>query len=63
MDSGEEKCVRLWDLTTGKQLLAWDGHPDGVHSLEFSSDGKTLLSAGDKGVLRWKMPRAKRNGH
>jgi WD40 repeat protein len=62
MDSGEEKCIRLWDLSTGKEVGAWGGHPDGTHSLAFSPDGKTLASGGDKDVLIWRTAAAKRRG-
>jgi WD40 repeat protein len=55
MDHGEQKCLRLWDVASGKELFALDGHPDGIYSLAFSPDGKQLASAGHKGVVIWKV--------
>ena len=59
MDTGEEQCLRLWDVATGKEVCGWGGHPVCVHSLAFSPDGKILASGGDKGVLTWRMPSAR----
>jgi WD40 repeat protein len=45
---------RLWDVATGKELLAFSGHHAGVDVLAYSADGKTLYSAGrEKQVLHW----------
>jgi WD40 repeat protein len=59
MDSGEEQCIRFWDVATGRALRTWRGHPDGVSSVAFSPDGKTLVSGGAKGVLVWRVPATK----
>jgi WD40 repeat protein/tetratricopeptide (TPR) repeat protein len=48
-DSGD---VLLWDLSTQRLLSLPLAHP-GVSRLSFSSDGKTLISAGDQGTLKW----------
>jgi WD40 repeat protein len=62
MDNGEERCIRLWDVRKGKAIRAWGGHSDGVTSVAFAPDGKTLVSGGDQGVLVWKNPAAKPSG-
>jgi RNA polymerase sigma factor (sigma-70 family) len=52
--SGEkDKTIRLWEAATGKlkQMLA--GHADDVHTLLFSPDGKTLVSAGSQTIRVW----------
>ncbi len=36
--------VRLWDLTTGKELASLEGHRTPVLRVAFSADGKRLLS-------------------
>jgi WD40 repeat protein len=44
--SRNNETLRLWDTTTGKQLLQLEGHTGDVSALAFTPDGKTLLSAG-----------------
>lgn len=47
--------VLIWDIAKGEQLVSLAGHPKGdVVALEFSHDGRQLLSAGrDKRVVLW----------
>ncbi len=47
--------VKLWNLTTGKELAAWPaGGPHGVsvNGLAFSPDRKSLVSSGGDGTVR-----------
>jgi tetratricopeptide (TPR) repeat protein len=45
--------VKVWDLGTRQQRLALRGHPQRVHSLAFSADGRLLASgAQDRGPVR-----------
>ena len=37
--------IQLWDATTGKFLWRADAHKDSVTAVEFSPDGKTIVSA------------------
>ncbi|ANB15058.1 Utp13p [Sugiyamaella lignohabitans] len=53
--SGSDDCkVRLWDLVKSKCLAVLDNHVSIVRGLDFSPDGKTLISGGrDKVVSVW----------
>ena len=44
--------VRLWDVDTGQAKAAFEGHTDGVNSVAFAPDGKTLASASEDGTVR-----------
>jgi WD40 repeat protein len=45
--------VECRDLATGADLGPCRGHPEGVVALQFTRDGKRLLSVGAEGTLRW----------
>jgi WD40 repeat protein len=42
---GQDRIVRVWDPSTGQQLLALGGHARTVSAVAFSRDGKRLASA------------------
>ena len=51
--AGDDKSVQVWDATTGKALLAYNGHgpstshvADGVLGLAWSRDGTRIASGG-----------------
>jgi WD40 repeat protein len=54
LSCGPDRTVRLWDLTTGKQLRVFGGHRDNVSRVLFTLDGKRALSGGsDKKMRLW----------
>ena len=53
---GGERHIRLWDLTDGHLVRKIPAHLNGVTSLDFAPDGKTLASGGlDARVRLWEL--------
>ena len=56
----EDKTIKLWDITTGKEIRTITGHSDSVHALAISPDGKILASgSNDKTVKLWDLQTGK----
>jgi WD40 repeat protein len=52
----DDKTIKLWDVTTGKQLHSLEGHTFGVTSVAFSPDGKLIASGSsydDRSIRLW----------
>jgi RNA polymerase sigma factor (sigma-70 family) len=47
-----DPTLRLWDVTTGKELLKLEGHTEGVYSLAFLPGGQKAVSGGGEGTIR-----------
>jgi WD40 repeat protein len=47
-----DKTIRLWDVSSGRELQRLEGHADRINGLSFSPDGKTLASASDDKTIR-----------
>ena len=48
----QDGTTKVWDVTTGDQMLTIQGHTGLVRALQFSTDGKTLFSGSSDGIIR-----------
>jgi WD40 repeat protein/serine/threonine protein kinase/class 3 adenylate cyclase len=49
---GEDGVARIWDVTTGRQIVILSGHSDTVNGVAFSPDGTELATVSSDGTLR-----------
>ncbi|MBF2050228.1 MAG: FHA domain-containing protein [Elainella sp. C42_A2020_010] len=47
-----DQTVKLWDLTTGRCLLSFEGHRGAVYAVQFHPDGTYAVSASADGCLK-----------
>ena len=58
--ASKDQTIKLWDVTTGKELATLKGHSGFVISVAFSPDGKTLASGSlDQTIKLWDVTPAK----
>jgi WD40 repeat protein/serine/threonine protein kinase len=58
---GVGNIVKVWDLTTGAEVIALPGHTEPILNVTFSPDGRRLISAGrDRVVNVWNLGDAER---
>lgn len=52
--ASDDQTIRLWDVSSGRQVQAMHGHSGSVRALAFTQDGTRLASGGsDRKVLVW----------
>jgi WD40 repeat protein len=52
----EDGMIRFWNMATGLQIAAFQGHRGEVETLDFNLDGTQFISGGQDGTLRlWKI--------
>ncbi|KAJ7645802.1 hypothetical protein B0H17DRAFT_449230, partial [Mycena rosella] len=52
ISGSSDKTIRIWDVSTGKQLQQLDGHDHWVNSVAFSSDGSRAISGSYDNTIR-----------
>jgi len=48
-----DQTVRVWDVKPGTLVGEFQGHNDGVFSVAFSADDRTIISGGDDAAIRF----------
>src|SRR5438093_5301810 len=41
---GSDKTVKVWDATSGRQILTLEGHSGGISSVDISANGQRIVS-------------------
>ena len=44
--------LRMWDLTTGKEVGTFEGEPEWIFAIAITGDGKRAVSVGEEGLFR-----------
>jgi WD40 repeat protein len=50
--AGFDNTARLWDVSTGREVLVLTGHTLGLTEVAFSPDGTRLATSGNDGTVR-----------
>jgi WD40 repeat protein len=58
--SGYDRTIRLWDITSGREVRKFLGHQSTVAAVRFSKDGKFIVSgSADKTIRIWEVSSGK----
>ena len=49
---GEDRMIRLWEVSTVRLLAEWEAHDGNVSALAFRPDAPTLVSGSTDGTLK-----------
>ena len=52
LTAGSDRIAKVWDASTGRELLTLKGHADQVTSAVFSNDGRRIATASLDGTVR-----------
>jgi WD40 repeat protein len=52
VSGSEDQTLKVWDATTGQEILTLKGHTDGVEGVAFSPDGKRIVSGSSDHTLK-----------
>ena len=58
--SSGDQTIKLWELSTGKELRSWEGHNYWVRTLAITPDGQILASGSDDNTIKlWQLSTGK----
>jgi WD40 repeat protein len=52
LTGSHDQTARVWDATSGKELLTLNGHSGWVNSVAFSPDGRRILTGNGDGTVK-----------
>ena len=57
VSGGEDKTIKIWNISTGDCLITLEGHSISVRSVAITPDGQSIVSGGeDKTIKIWGIP-------
>jgi WD40 repeat protein len=52
VSASADKALKVWELTTGRELTTLEGHADWVNACAVTPDGQRVVSASEDRTLR-----------